>query len=91
VQALADLALKHRREYAGRWIGRELAAVAEKGRAGPGYCRCVSENYLKLLVKCPDKIPPSGKSLRCVPVSLCEGGNGVKADAVAVSSKEGLF
>jgi threonylcarbamoyladenosine tRNA methylthiotransferase MtaB len=85
VQALTDLAIKGRREYAGRWIGRELAAVAEKGRVGPGYCRCVSENYLKLLVKCPDGLPPPGSSLRCVPVSLCEGGDGVKADAIAVT------
>jgi threonylcarbamoyladenosine tRNA methylthiotransferase MtaB len=80
VQALTDLALKHRREYASRWIGRELAAVAEKGRGEPGYCRCVSENYLKLLVKCPDGLPPPGSALRCVPVSLCEA-NGEKADA----------
>jgi hypothetical protein len=84
VQALTDLALKGRREYAGRWIGRELTAVAEKGRGEPGYCRCVSENYLKLLVKYPDKIPPPGSSLRCVPVSLCEDANGIKPDVYAI-------
>ena len=85
VRTLTDLALKGRREYAGRWLGRELAAVAEKAKGvQKGYCRAVSENYLKLLIECPGEIPPPGSSLRCVPVSLCEDANGVKPDAIAV-------
>jgi threonylcarbamoyladenosine tRNA methylthiotransferase MtaB len=85
VQALTDLALQGRRDYAGRWIGRELSAVVERGKGDQkGHCRAVSENYLKLLVKCPAAQPPPGSSLRCVPVSLCEGANGVKPDACAV-------
>ena len=85
VQALTDLALRGRREYAGRLLGRELAAVTEKAKGvQKGYCRAVSENYLKLLIECPGEIPPAGSSLRCIPVSLCEDANGVKPDAIAV-------
>jgi threonylcarbamoyladenosine tRNA methylthiotransferase MtaB len=84
-EALMRLAAQGRREYARSWLGREIAAVAEKGTGGQ--CRAVSENYLKLLVNCPGGLPQPGTSLRCIPVSLCEGAgtgrNGEKPDALA--------
>jgi threonylcarbamoyladenosine tRNA methylthiotransferase MtaB len=85
VQVLGALALRGRREYAKSWLGKELSAVVEKDKpnAGqPGLCRAVSENYLKLLVNCNGKPPPPGSSIRCVPVSVCEGED---ADAIADS------
>jgi threonylcarbamoyladenosine tRNA methylthiotransferase MtaB len=88
VETLTQLALRGRRAYAQSWLGRELSAVAENGPAGhclTQQCRAVSENYLKLIVKC-DSAPPPGSSLRCTPVSLLDGADGEKPDAVAVLS-----
>jgi threonylcarbamoyladenosine tRNA methylthiotransferase MtaB len=90
VETLTQLALRNRRNYAQGWLGRELSAVVENGQCPPGHCltqqcRVVSENYLKLIVKC-DEIPPPGSSIRCTPVSLLDGADGEKPDAVAVLS-----
>ena len=83
VQALASLALRGRRAYAQNCLGKELSAVVEKGKAGHGQCRAVSENYLKLIVNCPGAEPAPGTVLRCVPVTLCDNVNGESPDAVA--------
>jgi len=80
VEALTQLAVQGRRNYAQAWLGRELSAVVEKGRCPPGQCRAVSENYLKLMVN--GEFPP-GSVIRCTPVSLCDGADGEKPDAVA--------
>jgi threonylcarbamoyladenosine tRNA methylthiotransferase MtaB len=89
VEALTQLALQCRRSYAQAWLGRELSAVVEKGppcstgRCPSGQCRAVSENYLKLIVDGSGE-PPPGSVIRCTPVSLCDGADGEKPDAVAV-------
>jgi threonylcarbamoyladenosine tRNA methylthiotransferase MtaB len=88
VETLTQLAVQGRRNYAQFWLNRELSAVVEKGRCSAGQCRAVSENYLKLMVN--GEFPP-GSVIRCTPVSLCDGADGEKPDAVAVAyMKNGL-
>jgi threonylcarbamoyladenosine tRNA methylthiotransferase MtaB len=82
VEALTQLALQGRRNYAQYWLGRELSAVVEKAPCSAGQCRAVSENYLKLLVNDSGGLP-SGSVIRCIPVSLCDGADGEKPDALA--------
>jgi threonylcarbamoyladenosine tRNA methylthiotransferase MtaB len=83
VETLTQLALQGRRNYAQSWLGRELSAVVEKGQSPAGHCRAVSENYLKLIINCDSETPP-GSSIRCTPLSLLNGADGEKPDAVAV-------
>ena len=88
VEALTEMALQGRRNYAQAWLGRELSAVVEKGpcktgRCPTGQCRAVSENYLKLIVNDAGGLPPPGSAIRCVPVSLCDMADGEKPDALA--------
>jgi threonylcarbamoyladenosine tRNA methylthiotransferase MtaB len=84
VEALTNLALQGRRDYAQAWLGKELSAVVEKGGADrEGQCRAVSENYLKLIVNYRGDPPPPGSTLRCVPTSLCDNADGDNPDAVA--------
>ena len=82
IEALNGFSRRGRRDYAHSWLGKELTAVAEKGKTAQGQCRAVSENYLKLLVDCAGEDPLPGSSIRCVPVSLCEAGS--ECDAIAV-------
>ena len=88
VDALTQLALQGRRNYAQTWLNRELSAVVEKGPpCSTGRCRAVCENYLKLIVdscEMPSGEPPPGAVIRCIPVSLCDGADGEKPDAIAV-------
>ena len=95
VQALTQLAMRGRRDYAQTWLNRRLSAVVEKSPGAEpcpaGQCRAVSENYLKLLVNCSDErllgeCPPPGSSLCCIPVSLCDEADGEKPDAIAVAA-----
>ena len=81
--ALKSLALRGRHDYAQTWLGKELCAVAEKTQGRQTSCLAVSENYLKLIVNYNGDPPLPGSALRCIPVSLCEGGNGTKPDAIA--------
>jgi threonylcarbamoyladenosine tRNA methylthiotransferase MtaB len=83
VEALTQLALQGRRNYAQTWLGRELSAVVEKTPCSTGQCRAVSENYLKLIVNGADALPPPGSAIRCVPISLCDMADGEKPDAFA--------
>jgi threonylcarbamoyladenosine tRNA methylthiotransferase MtaB len=83
VEALTRLALQGRRAYAETWLGRELAAIAEKGPCQEGQCRAVSENYLKLIVNCSGECPKPGSSFYCIPESLCPDADGEKPDATA--------
>jgi threonylcarbamoyladenosine tRNA methylthiotransferase MtaB len=93
VETLTALALRGKRSYAKAWLGKELSAVVEKAPCdarvpcGARRCRAVSENYLKLLVNCNDEPPPPGSSIRCTPVSVCEGEN---FDAVAINPASGM-
>jgi threonylcarbamoyladenosine tRNA methylthiotransferase MtaB len=89
VEVLLELARQGRRNYIQQWTGRELTALVEQGGAGrAGYCRAVSDNYLKLLVRYagPDA-PPPGTVLRCVagaasPLDRLDGdGPGYDAEA----------
>jgi threonylcarbamoyladenosine tRNA methylthiotransferase MtaB len=83
VESLTQLALQGRRNYAQSWLGHELSAVVENGQCPVGHCRAVSENYLKLIVQCGEA-PPPGSTLRCSLVSLLDGADGEKPDAVGV-------
>jgi threonylcarbamoyladenosine tRNA methylthiotransferase MtaB len=67
VEILWDLARRGRRDYAGAWAGRETGVLVESGKVDrAGYCRGVSENYLKLLVKfLGPSAPRPGTLLRC--------------------------
>jgi threonylcarbamoyladenosine tRNA methylthiotransferase MtaB len=67
VDTLLELARHGRRQYIQSWAGRELEALVEKGDTGkPGYCRGISENYLKLLIKYSTQDSPRpGTVLRC--------------------------
>jgi threonylcarbamoyladenosine tRNA methylthiotransferase MtaB len=67
VEILLKLARQGRRDYVQRWLGRETDVLVERGTAGKaGYCKGVSENYLKLLVKYSGcQAPPPGTVLRC--------------------------
>jgi len=66
VRLLTDLAWHGRAAYVKRWLGREVEVLAEKGSGSKSYCRGISENYLKLLVRyVGEKPPPPGTILRC--------------------------
>jgi len=61
---LTDFAWQGRAGYVQRWIGREVDVLIEKNTGG--FCRGVSENYLKLLVRYNGNTPPPpGSVLRC--------------------------
>ncbi|MDR0291132.1 MAG: tRNA (N(6)-L-threonylcarbamoyladenosine(37)-C(2))-methylthiotransferase MtaB [Treponema sp.] len=77
VEALTALAWQGRTSYAKSWLNRELSAIVEKSGSPAGQCRAVSENYLKLIVNCPDAVPLPAAAIRCTPVSLCEGADAV--------------
>ena len=71
VQILTNLAWQGRAFYVKRWLGREVDVLIENSKRET-LCRGISENYLKLLVRCNGKIPPPGTVLRC---KLTEQGN----------------
>jgi len=88
VEQLTDMARRGRRVYVNSWMGAEVEALIEKGRAGqPGLCRGLSANYLKLLLRCPQgDTPPPGVVVRCIitePAAPEQEESGV--DALAVS------
>jgi len=64
VKLLTELAWQGRREYVKKWQGREVEVLIEKKNA-KNYCRAVSENYLKVLVRIKGACPPPGTVLRC--------------------------
>ncbi|MDR1586656.1 MAG: radical SAM protein [Treponema sp.] len=65
VEILLKLARQGRSGYIKRWLGREVEALTEaEHEKKPGYCRGVSDNYLKLRIKCSES-PPPGVALRC--------------------------
>lgn len=84
VERLGDLAARGRDAYLSRWIGKDVAAVAE-GRRGvadssAGTFPALSENYLKLRVASEGPRPLPGSSLRCRIVGPSSDGH---ADAIA--------
>jgi len=63
VRLLTELANQGRADYVRRRLGRETDVLIEKNGK---YCRGISENYLKLLVKYKgEKAPKPGSVLRC--------------------------
>ena len=65
VEILSSLARKGRSEYLRRWEGREVEAVVEAG-GDKGFVPAVSENYLKLKIKCAQgKTPAPGSLVQC--------------------------
>ncbi|MCL2764120.1 MAG: MiaB/RimO family radical SAM methylthiotransferase [Treponema sp.] len=66
VQLFTDLAWQGRAAYVRRWAGREVDVLIEDGKKQrENYCRGITDNYLKTLVRCKGKIPPPGTVLRC--------------------------
>jgi len=66
VKLFTDLANKGRADYVQRWLGREVDVLIENGSCAKPFCRGVSENYLKLLVRYEGETsPPPGTVLRC--------------------------
>jgi len=64
VQTLTNLANQGKAAYTHRWLGREVEALVEKG-GDSGFCRIVTENYLKFSVQYEGKkAPPPGTVLR---------------------------
>ncbi|MDR2966008.1 MAG: radical SAM protein, partial [Treponema sp.] len=65
VQLLTELAGQGRAEYVQGWLGKEVEVLTEKSSDFKS-CRGVSENYLKVLVRCEEKtLPQPGTVLRC--------------------------
>jgi len=78
VLLFTDLAKQGRALYVKSWLGRDVDVLVEKSDK---YCRGVTENYLKVLVKSDGKSPPAGTVLRC---RLAEEGNFEDYDALAL-------
>jgi threonylcarbamoyladenosine tRNA methylthiotransferase MtaB len=66
---LGALARCFRKEYASRWMGREIELVVERNRENPGkmpgFITGLTDNYLRLFVPLEGKVPPPGSLLRC--------------------------
>ena len=64
---LTDLARKGRRDYLGRWEGKEVEAIVEKGNGTPKcFVPGVSENYLRLHIAYGgDPAPAPGSLILC--------------------------
>jgi len=62
---LTDLAWQGRAAYVKRWLGREIEVLAEKKSGSKSYFRGISENYLKLLVRCEGDHPLPGTVFHC--------------------------
>jgi threonylcarbamoyladenosine tRNA methylthiotransferase MtaB len=97
VEALLALARQDRRNYIQQWTGREVEALVEKRDTGrDGYCRAVSENYLKLLIQYGGtEAPGPGTRLRCkvgaAVLSEHLDGEGPGYDAEAQETAIGIF
>jgi len=73
VDALLGMATAARRDYARAWLGREVAAVVEGGKASAGKKPALSENYLRLEVDCKGLKPKGGDPVRCVLADIRDG------------------
>jgi threonylcarbamoyladenosine tRNA methylthiotransferase MtaB len=66
VNMLMDLARQNKEIYVKRWIGREVGVIPEENtEKKPGYCRGVSDNYLKLLIALNSREKVPFRTLRC--------------------------
>jgi threonylcarbamoyladenosine tRNA methylthiotransferase MtaB len=76
VEQLLELARQGKKEYIKRWKGRTVEAVIERPlkqrlermpcREKDGFLEALSENYLKLRIPAPEKIPARGSVVKCV-------------------------
>jgi threonylcarbamoyladenosine tRNA methylthiotransferase MtaB len=76
VDVLLDLARRGRRNYAARWIGREVEVILEgKNEKKTGQIPGISDNYLRTLIQIPPgrELPPAGTALICRLGRLPEG------------------
>jgi threonylcarbamoyladenosine tRNA methylthiotransferase MtaB len=67
---LGTLAQRSRKEYADRWMGREIEFIAEADRGNrgktPGFAAGLTDNYLRLFLPLEGRAPPPpGSLLRC--------------------------
>ncbi|MCL2833261.1 MAG: MiaB/RimO family radical SAM methylthiotransferase [Treponema sp.] len=62
---LIDLAVKQRREYINRWIGRETEAIAEAPLKNRDFIPLLSDNYLHLLLPAGEYAVKPGDLIRC--------------------------
>jgi len=82
VSLFTELAEQGRANYVRRCLGREVDVLVEKG--GGKYCRGLSENYLKTLVKYEGKKAPSqGELLRCKLLEKPKTDKSADYDAIA--------
>jgi hypothetical protein len=58
------LAWQGREAYIHRWIGKEVDILVEKG-VSAGFCKGISENYLKALIRYNQDVLLPGVVLRC--------------------------
>ena len=79
VRLLTDLAEHGRSAYVQRWLGREVEVLTETSKPQEG-SRGVSDNYLKLLIRCKNKTPSPGEVLKC---EITEIGDFLSYDAIA--------
>jgi threonylcarbamoyladenosine tRNA methylthiotransferase MtaB len=81
--ALTDMARRGRKEYAGRWLGRETGAIIVGNRKkNTRRVQGLSDNYLRLLVQVPPggPVPPAGTVIRCRIGEIPEGERGAGED-----------
>jgi threonylcarbamoyladenosine tRNA methylthiotransferase MtaB len=65
VNVLTELAVRGRQSYARSWIGAELETLVVNGaEKKAGYCRGLTDNYLRVLIRHPEA--PAGTVLSCV-------------------------
>ncbi|MDR0600873.1 MAG: tRNA (N(6)-L-threonylcarbamoyladenosine(37)-C(2))-methylthiotransferase MtaB [Treponema sp.] len=72
VDILTAMARRHRRDYAGRWINRDVEAVVEESEKNSRFLRVTSDNYLKLALPAEGEREKPGASLVCRITALAE-------------------
>jgi threonylcarbamoyladenosine tRNA methylthiotransferase MtaB len=83
VGVLTDLARRGRREYTGRWLGKEVGViVVGGGKKNPGYVPGLSDNYLRVRIQISpgEQVPPPGTALCCRILDIPRRGNGAGAE-----------
>jgi tRNA A37 methylthiotransferase MiaB len=83
VEQLTELARKGRAAYIRRWLGRDIEAVIEAPPAKAGFVPALSENYLKLRIKCGEEAAPvPGSLVQCRILKPASGPHDASASAI---------